>query len=366
MKYVEEFRDSEKMKFWAKKIDALVTKPFTIMEVCGGQTHSLLRFGIDSLLPKNVEMLHGPGCPVCVTPAAIIDQAIDLAKRPNVILATYGDMLRVPGEIGADLWRARAQGADVQTFYSPLDALVTAAKHPEKEIVFLAVGFETTAPAHALAVLQAKQNGISNFSLLLSHVLVPPVLESILQRPSNRVQGFLAAGHVCAIMGTEEYEPLAKKYHVPIVVTGFEPLDLLEGIFFLLLQLESGQAKVENHYLRTVLQEGNLAAQAAIQKVFQKRSQTWRGMGVLPDSGLEIRPAFAVYDARKRFGLEECNNACVMGKCRSGEVLLGELNPQQCAEFGKTCCPDHPLGATMVSAEGACRAYYEYKELNHG
>jgi hydrogenase expression/formation protein HypD len=332
------------------------------MEVCGGQTHSLVKYGIDELLPQQITLLHGPGCPVCVTPLELIDKATQIAARPEVIFCSFGDMLRVPGSAG-DLFSVKAKGGDVRIVYSPTDALELARKNPERQVVFFAVGFETTAPANAMAVYQARAQGIGNFSVLVSHVLVPPAIKAILGAPDNRTQAFLAAGHVCTVMGYEEYAPLAWKYHVPIVVTGFEPVDLLQGIFMCVRQLEAGRAEVENQYLRSVRKQGNIPAQELVAKVFRVVSRKWRGVGEIPHSGLGLRDEYSAYDAERRFGVAgytiEEDSQCV-----SGEVLRGAKRPHQCPAFGRRCTPEHPLGAPMVSSEGACAAYYQYRRYD--
>lgn len=359
MKHVDEFRAPAAAHQAAAAIARITTRPWTLMEICGGQTHSIVRHGIDQLLPDGVSLLHGPGCPVCVTPAGMIDAAIAIASRPGVIFCSFGDMLRVPGGQGS-LNAAKARGADIRMVYSPLDALAIARREPDREVVFFAIGFETTAPATAMAVLQAERERIENFSLLVAHVLVPPAIEALLRDPANGVQGFLAAGHVCTIMGYQEYEPIAQHHRIPIVVTGFEPLDLLQGIYLCIRQLEAGRAEVENQYSRSVRREGNLAAQAALARVFTVRTQNWRGIGDIPLSGLGLAPAYAGYDALQRFPglavLPELQSACV-----SGEILRGLRKPSDCAAFGTGCTPEHPLGATMVSSEGACAAYYRYR-----
>ena len=359
MKYVDEYRDPAAARRLAGAIRALVTRPWTIMEICGGQTHSLLRHGIDQMLPEGVTLLHGPGCPVCVTAAEVIDQAIALAATPGVILCSFGDMLRVPGETGS-LLTAKARGADVRMVYSPLDAVALAVAHPEREVVFLAVGFETTAPASAMAVLAAAEAGLRNFSLLVAHVLVPPAIAALLAAPDNRVQGFLAAGHVCTVMGYDDYEPIARRHGVPIVVTGFEPVDLLQGILSCLRQLEAGRAEVENAYGRSVRPGGNAPARAAMRQVFAVTPRVWRGMGEIPGSGLDLAPAYARFDARARFRSAVAVPASA-GPCISGEILRGRSRPTACPAFGSGCTPEHPLGATMVSSEGACAAYYRYR-----
>ncbi len=364
MRYVDEYRDAGDVQRLARAIARDTTRPWTIMEVCGGQTHAIVRYGLDLLLPAGVELLHGPGCPVCVTPAEVIDRAVEIARRPDVTLCSFGDMLRVPGAKGS-LSQARAEGADVRVVYSPLDALRLAARLPEREVVFLAVGFETTAPANALAVQLAAREGRANFSLLVSHVLVPPALEAILSAPDNRVQGFLAAGHVCTVMGMREYEPLARRFGVPIVVTGFEPTDILLGVRLCLLQLEQGRAEVESAYARSVRPEGNAEAQRAIAETFEVAPRRWRGVGAIPKSGLVLRERYAAFDAERRFGGAP-PEAADDGECRSGEVLRGVLKPPECPAFGTRCTPDAPLGAPMVSSEGACAAYFRYRPAPAG
>jgi hydrogenase expression/formation protein HypD len=329
------------------------------MEVCGGQTHAIVKFGIDELLPKAITLIHGPGCPVCVTPLEVIDQALEIAARPGVIFTSFGDMLRVPGST-TDLLSAKAKGADVRIVYSPLDAVKVAEDNPSREVVFFGVGFETTAPATAMAVFQAAQKGLKNFSMLISHVLVPPAIEALMSSPNCRVQAFLAAGHVCTVMGFEEYFPLAQKYHVPIVVTGFEPLDILHGILMTVQQLESGRAEVENQYSRAVRREGNQPAQDLIKKVFRVVPRKWRGIGEIPQSGLGLSEAYAAFAAEHRFGLAE-HRVDEPAECIAGLILQGLKKPHECAAFGTRCTPEHPLGATMVSSEGACAAYYRYR-----
>lgn len=362
MKFVDEFRNPEKAKILAQAIGRTVTKPWTLMEVCGGQTHSIIRFGIDQILPADVTLLHGPGCPVCVTPIEIIDGAIAVAQRPEVILCSFGDMLRVPGS-QTDLLSAKARGADVRIVYSPLEALKLAEEEPKREVVFFAVGFETTAPANAMPVYQAHRKGIANFSLLASHVLVPPAMEAILSAEGCRVQGFLAAGHVCTIMGYQQYEPLAEKYKVPIVVTGFEPLDLLEGIYLCLRQLEAGRHEVENQYSRSVRREGNESAMKIMNEVFEIGTRAWRGIGEIADSGLWLRPKYKSYDALEKFPEAKVALVARSSPCISGLILQGKKKPHECPEFGTHCTPEKPLGATMVSSEGACAAYYRYRHL---
>ncbi len=358
MKYLDEYRDAAAARRYAQAIRELVTRPWTLMEVCGGQTHAIVKFGIDELLPPSVRLIHGPGCPVCVTPVELIDKAIELAARPEVILCSFGDMLRVPGS-SEDLFTAKARGGDVRIVYSPLDAVKLAKAMPDREVVFFAVGFETTAPANAMAVLQAHEAGLCNFSILVSHVLVPPAMEAVLRAPGTQVQGFLAAGHVCTVMGYDLYGPMAEQHRVPIVVTGFEPLDILQGVHMCLKQLEEGRAEVENQYARAVHPRGNEPAQDLIRRVFEVSPRNWRGIGAIPDSGLALREAFRDYDAEVRFGkarpVPEADSICI-----SGQVLQG-VRPDQCPAFGTRCTPEHPLGATMVSNEGACAAYYRYR-----
>jgi hydrogenase expression/formation protein HypD len=359
MKYLDEYRDGELARKLAAEIHRVTTRPWSIMEVCGGQTHAIVKYGIDELLPKQITLIHGPGCPVCVTPLEVIDQALEIAARPGVIFTSFGDMLRVPGST-TDLLAAKAGGADVRIVYSPLDAVKIAAENPAREVVFFGVGFETTAPATAMAVFQASQKGLKNFSMLVSHVLVPPAIEALMSSANCRVQGFLAAGHVCAVMGYEEYFPLAKKYHVPIVVTGFEPLDILQGVLMTVRQVEEGRAEVENQYSRAVRQEGNLAAQELIRKVFCVTPRKWRGIGEIPQSGLGLREAYTEFAAEKRFGLAE-HKVEEPAECMAGLILQGLKKPNECPAFGTRCTPEHPFGATMVSSEGACSAYYRYR-----
>jgi hydrogenase expression/formation protein HypD len=361
MKFVDEFRDPDRARALATALRQRVTKPWTLMEICGGQTHSILRYGVDQLLPEAVRLVHGPGCPVCVTPIKLIDQAICIAKRPNVIMTSFGDMLRVPGT-KEDLLRAKSAGADVRMVYSPLDAVALAQKSPGRQVVFFAVGFETTAPPNAMAVVRADQLGLDNFSILASHVLVPPAIRALLDAPDNVVQGFLAAGHVCTVMGTREYEPLAKEYKIPIVVTGFEPLDLLQGIYLAVTALEEGRSGVENQYARSVTRNGNVTAQHVINRVFQTCDRAWRGIGMIPQSGLELRAEFSRFDAVQRFDVQHLV-AEESSVCRAGDVLRGVLRPPDCPAFGKECNPERPLGAPMVSSEGACAAYFRYGRL---
>jgi hydrogenase expression/formation protein HypD len=340
----------------------VVTRPWTLMEVCGGQTHSIVRYGIDEMLPPGVELVHGPGCPVCVTPLEKIDKAIDLALRPEVILVSYGDMLRVPGSL-TDLFAARAVGADVRVVYSPLEAVKIARANPGRQVIFFAVGFETTAPANAMAVWQAEREGLENFFLLVSHVLVPPAMQLLLSSPENRVQGFIAPGHVCTVVGTDEYAELARQFHVPIVVGGFEPVDILQAILMLVEQLEAGRAEVENQYVRSVSRQGNLHAQKVVEEVFEVCDQKWRGVGRIPKSGLRLAPRFARHDAEVVFGLADMDVA-EPPECISALVLQGRKRPTDCPAFGTRCTPERPLGAPMVSTEGACAAYYHYRRHN--
>lgn len=359
MKFIDEYRDASLAQECARAIARATTRPWTIMEVCGGQTHAIVKFGIDDLLPKELTLVHGPGCPVCVTPLELIDKAIAIASRPGVLFCSFGDMLRVPGS-HTDLLSVKANGGDVRMVYSPMDAVKLAREQPERQVVFFAVGFETTAPPNAMAVFQAKRAGLRNFSLLVSHVLVPPAMEAILGSPQNRVQSFLAAGHVCAVMGYHEYEPIARRYRVPIVVTGFEPLDILRGLLRCVQQLESGRAEVENQYARAVRREGNLPAQQMLREVFRVIDRKWRGIGAIPRSGFGLSPAYADFDAEQRFGVA-AHQAAESTACISGLVLQGVKKPHECSAFGGACTPERPLGATMVSNEGACAAYYRYR-----
>jgi hydrogenase expression/formation protein HypD len=359
MKYLNEYRAPDTAHRLAEAIAKTCTRAWTIMEVCGGQTHSILKYGLDRLLPEGLELIHGPGCPVCVTPLEYIDRAIAIAENPKAILCSFGDMLRVPGS-RKDLLSVKATGGDVRPVYSPLDALKVARDNPDREVVFFSVGFETTAPASAMAAFQARQTGLANFSLLVSHVRVPPAMEAILGAPGNRVQGFLAAGHVCTVMGTTEYEPIAAAYRVPIVVTGFEPVDLLSGVHRCVRQLEEGRFEVENEYRRSVRREGNRPAQASMRQVFRVVDRPWRGLGPIPASGLGLNEEYANLDAERRFDLHTLS-APEPAECLSGQVLQGALKPDRCPAFGTRCTPEHPLGATMVSSEGACAAYYRYR-----
>jgi len=359
MKFIDEYRDPAMAKQLAGAIARTVTRPWTLMEVCGGQTHAIVKFGIDELLPSEIRLVHGPGCPVCVTPLELIDKAIQIASRPGVIFCSFGDMLRVPGS-ERDLLSVKAGGGDVRICYSPLDAVQIARENPQRQVVFFAVGFETTAPANAMAVCQAERQGVTNFSLLVSHVLVPPAMEAILSSPVNCVNAFLAAGHVCAIMGTEEYVPIAARYRVPIVVTGFEPLDILQGILMCVRQLEEGRAEVENQYARAVREKGNAPAQEIIRQVFRVIPRKWRGVGEIPQSGYGLAEKYATFDAEQRFGVADYR-AEESSECLSGLILQGVKKPHECPAFGTRCTPEHPLGATMVSNEGACAAYYRYR-----
>ncbi len=363
MKYLTEYRDPVLARTLLSRIRQTVTRPWVLMEVCGGQTHTIVKQGLDELLDGAVEMIHGPGCPVCVTPLQQIDKALTIAARPDVIFTSFGDMLRVPGS-ECDLLQIRARGGQVKVVYSPLDAVELARANPDRHVVFFAVGFETTAPANAMAVWRARQLGVKNFSILVSHVTVPPAMRAILDAPDNRVQGFLAAGHVCTIMGWTEYEPIAAQYRVPIVVTGFEPLDILEGIWLAVSQLESGRATVENQYVRAVKREGTVPARTLVEQVFELVDRNWRGIGSIPRSGLGLRPEFADYDAELRFGVSDLIVG-ESGECQAGLVLRGQLKPSQCPAFGTRCKPEHPLGAPMVSSEGACAAYYNYGRFRH-
>lgn len=360
MKYLNEYRDPQLAKQLSKEIHRITTRPHVLMEVCGGQTHAIVKFGIDELLPRDIELVHGPGCPVCVTPLELIDKALEIASQKDVIFCSFGDMLRVPGS-KKDLFSVKAQGGDIRVVYSPLDAVKIAKENPTKEVVFFAVGFETTAPANAMAVFQAKNQGIKNFSILVSHVLVPPAMEAILSSASNRVEGFLAAGHVCTVMGYTEYEPIAQKYHVPIIVTGFEPLDILQGVYMCVKQLEEGRAETENQYTRSVSKKGNEHAQDIIKQVFRIVSRKWRGVGEISQSGLGLQNEFKDLDAEQRFGVKR-HKADESPDCISGLILQGIKKPYECPAFGNKCTPERPLGATMVSSEGACAAYYRYRK----
>jgi hydrogenase expression/formation protein HypD len=359
VKYLDEYRDGAQARQFARRIARVTTRPWAIMEVCGGQTHAIVKFGIDELLPRLITLIHGPGCPVCVTPLEFINKAIEIASRPGTIFCSFGDMLRVPGS-ATDLLSVKAGGGDVRMVYSPLDAVKLAVENPSKEVVFFAVGFETTAPATAMAAHQAAERGVKNFSLLVTHVLAPPAMEALLAAPECRVQGFLAAGHVCAVMGCAEYEPMAAKYRVPIVVTGFEPLDILQGVLMCARQLEEGRAEVENQYARVVRPAGNEHARELIRRVFEVVPRKWRGLGEIPASGLRLRCQYEAWDAEKKFGLAD-HDTPENAECLSGLVLQGRIKPAECPAFGNACSPEHPLGAPMVSSEGACAAYYRYR-----
>lgn len=361
MKFVTEYRDAELVRKTTHEIRRIVTQPWVIMEICGGQTHAIVRHGLDQLLPSEIELVHGPGCPVCVTPLELIDKALAIASQPNVIFTSYGDMLRVPGS-GRDLFSIRAVGGDVRVVYSPLDAVKIAQENPDKEVVFFAIGFETTAPANAMSVLHAQRFGLTNYSVLVSHVRVPPAMHAILGSPHNRVQGFLAAGHVCAVMGYWEYPLIAEKYQAPIVVTGFEPLDIANGILETVKLLEAGNVKVGNAYPRAVTLEGNVPAQKAIEQAFCECDRKWRGIGTIPMSGWCLRPELAAFNAENKFDVEAIQPD-ESPLCIAGEILKGLKKPHQCTAFGKQCKPEHPLGATMVSAEGACAAYHKYGRI---
>jgi len=364
MKFIEEYRRPEDVQKVARRLAAVATAPWRIMEVCGGQTHAIIRFGLDQLLPAGISLIHGPGCPVCVTPVDLIDRAIAIASRPEVVFCSFGDMLRVPGST-RDLMSARAAGGDVRIVYSPADAVALAAKNPDREVVFFAVGFETTAPANASAVEMARLRGIRNFSVLVSHVLVPPAIRAIMSSPESAVHGFLAAGHVCTVTGYVEYEEIAKTYGVPIVVTGFEPVDILQGLLMCVEQLEQGRCDVLNAYARSVRREGNPQAMAVVERVFEVVDRKWRGIGLIPQSGLGLRREYADFDAERRFdvGAIEVHES---SSCISGLVLQGVRRPPECPAFGTDCTPEHPLGATMVSSEGACAAYYRYRRVQQG
>ncbi len=363
MKYVDEFRDPKAVHALSKEIHRITRHPWTIMEICGGQTHSIVRYGLDHLLPTAITLIHGPGCPVCVTPIELIDAACQLARLPDVIFCSFGDMLRVPGSHD-DLLHVKAQGGDIRIIYSPLDAVEIAHTNPQRHVICFAVGFETTAPAQAMAVLQAQRLHLSNFSLLVAHVLVPPAMEAILSSSENRVQGFLAAGHVCTVMGYDMYEPICHRFQVPIVVTGFEPVDILEGMQLVVTQLEEGRYEVENQYARSVQRSGNLEARKVVDEVFEPASRNWRGIGEISQSGLQLRQSFAEFDAlrtfKDRIQLSRSANS-LESECQSGRILQGLMKPSACSAFAIRCTPDHPLGAPMVSSEGACAAYYRYR-----
>ena len=360
MKYISEYRDADLVAQYLEEIRHTVTRPWTIMEVCGGQTHSLVKNGILNLLPREVQMVHGPGCPVCVTPLNLIDKAVYLAEEKGVILCSYGDMIRVPGS-KRSLLEAKARGADVRILYSPLEAVKIAQENPDREVVFFAVGFETTAPANALSVIHAQRAGVSNYSILASHVLVPPAIEAVMNDPDSNIQGFLAAGHVCAIMGIDEYYPLVDRYGIPIVVTGFEPVDLAQGILMTVRQLEKGEHQLENQYSRVVRPEGNPAARGVIEQVFSIANREWRGIGEIPLSGYEVRPEYARYDANLKFEVA-IDKAPESDQCIAGLILKGIKKPHECPQFGRGCTPQMPLGAPMVSSEGACAAYYHFSQ----
>lgn len=362
MQFVNEFRDAELVHGVIEEIKRTVTRPWTLMEICGGQTHAIMRYGLDQLLPPEIELVHGPGCPVCVTPLEQIDRALEIATQPGVIFTSFGDMLRVPGS-QHDLFSIRARGGQVKVVYSPLDAVRIAQANPDKQVVFFAIGFETTAPPNVMSVLQAQGLGVKNYSVLVSHVCVPPAMHAILGSPQNRVQGFLAAGHVCSVMGYWEYPPIAQQYHVPITVTGFEPLDLVQGILMTVQMLEKGEVDVKNAYTRIVTYEGNQAAQAIIQRVFQPIDRNWRGIGMIPMSGWGLRPEFSQFDAEKRFQVSHIQTK-ESEVCIAGQILQGQKKPVECPAFGTLCTPDKPLGAPMVSSEGACSAFYRYGRKN--
>ena len=359
MKYIDEYRDARIARALLAALERKVTRPWVLMEICGGQTHTLMRYGIDTLIPSQIELVHGPGCPVCVTPLEVVEKAIQIASQPDVIFVSYGDMLRVPGS-ATDLLRVKASGGDVRIAYSPMEAVKIARANPERRVVFFGIGFETTAPANAMAVLQAKREGLRNFSMLVSHVLVPPAIRLLLESPANRVQGFIAPGHVCAVMGYWEYAALSKQYRVPIVVGGFEPVDLIEAILMLVAQLEEGRAEAENQYVRSVTLVGNRIAQKVLREVFEVTDRKWRGIGAIPQSGFRLRPEFAEYDAERIFGLADATVE-EPAECIAAQVLQGLRKPVDCPAFGVRCTPENPLGAPMVSAEGACAAYYQYR-----
>ena len=363
MRYIDEYRNATSAEKLMNDIRNVVTRSWTIMEICGGQTHTIVKSGIGDLLPSNLTLVHGPGCPVCVTPLELIDKAVAIASQSDIIFTSFGDMLRVPGS-EKDLLTVKAAGGDVRVVYSPLDALKLAQQNPEKKIVFFAVGFETTAPANAMSVWQARQLNLKNFSILCSHVLVPPAIEAILSSPANHVQGFLAAGHVCTVMGYEEYIPLASKYRVPIVITGFEPVDILQGILMTVKQLEEGRIEVENQYARAVRKEGNRSAQELLQKVFETTDRSWRGIGTILKSGYRLRDEFAAYDAENVFDVAAIHTQ-ESPLCIAGQVMQGFKKPHDCSAFGVQCTPEHPLGAPMVSSEGACAAYFHYGKVRH-
>ena len=359
MKYIDEYRDREIARKLVAKITSRTQHNWVLMEICGGQTHTIMRYGLDELLPRGIELVHGPGCPVCVTPLEMIDKAVLLASRPDVILVSYGDMLRVPGS-QSDLLRVKAQGGDVRVVYSPMEAVRIAQSNPQRYVVFFAIGFETTAPPNAMAVWEAKRLGVANFSVLVSHVIVPPAIRLLLNQPSNRVQGFIAPGHVCTVVGCSEYEDLVKEFRVPIVIGGFEPVDLLEAVLMLVEQLEDVRAVLQNQYARSVSHAGNLPAQQIMQSVFEVCDRKWRGIGSIAQSGYRLRPEFAAFDAEQVFEMEE-GGVREPAECISALVLQGRKKPPDCSAFGVRCTPERPLGAPMVSAEGACAAYYQYR-----
>ncbi len=364
LRFLDEYRNADTVRRLAAAIAAATTRPWNIMEICGGQTHSIVRFALDEMLPREITLIHGPGCPVCVTPIEILDKAVAIAGRPEVTFCSFGDMLRVPGS-QKDLFTVKSEGGDVRVIYSPMDAVALAKQHPARQVVFLAVGFETTAPANATAVAQAARMGLKNFSVLVSHVLVPPAMRAVLDSPSNRVQGFLAAGHVCTITGMGEYRPIAEQYRVPIVITGFEPVDILQGVLCCVKQLEAGRHEVENAYARTVRPDGNKPALREIAEIFQVVPRKWRGIGEIPASGLGLREAYAEFDAERRFNVAAIT-AEEPAECIAGQILQGHRKPHDCPAFGVYCTPDHPLGAPMVSSEGACAAYYRYRRRGTG
>jgi hydrogenase expression/formation protein HypD len=359
LKYIDEYRDRRIAHALAAQIQERVTRPWVLMEICGGQTHTIIRYGLDELLPRALELVHGPGCPVCVTPLETIDKAIELASRPDVTLVSYGDMLRVPGS-RSDLLRVKAKGGDMRVAYSPIEAVKIARSNPDRKVVFLAIGFETTAPANAAAAFHAKREGLRNFSMLVSHVLVPPAIRALMVAPENRVQGFIAPGHVCTVMGCSEYDQLVSDFHVPIVVGGFEPVDLLEAVLMLVTQLEAGEARLENQYVRSVNYQGNAPAQALLKEVFEVADQKWRGIGLIPRSGLKLRAEYSAFDAQQVFELADIS-VDEPAECISAQILQGLQKPTNCAAFGMSCTPENPLGAPMVSSEGACAAYYQYR-----
>jgi len=359
VKYIDEYRDREIAHKLLARIAQRAQHPWVLMEICGGQTHTIMRYGLDELLPRGIELVHGPGCPVCVTPLEMIDKAVELASRPDVILVSYGDMLRVPGS-KSDLLSVKAQGGDIRLVYSPMEALRIAQANPQRSVVFFAIGFETTAPPNAMAVWQARHPGLTNFSVLVSHVIVPPAIRLLLTQPGSRVQGFIAPGHVCTVMGANEYKELVREFRVPIVIGGFEPVDLLQAVLMLIEQLEAGRAELENQYSRSVLPEGNVPARRIMHEVFEVCDRKWRGIGAIPQSGYRLRPEFAAYDAEQRFGME-VGGVDEPAECISALVLQGKKKPYDCTAFGTRCTPQTPLGAPMVSSEGACAAYYQYR-----